>query len=85
MATYVGANGAKFDDEDIERWAKEAEDDFSGWKFGKPVMGRPVSVGSDARPITVRLDTDRRAKLEEVARQRKISNSQLVRDLIDAL
>ncbi|WRS30221.1 CopG family transcriptional regulator [Actinomycetaceae bacterium MB13-C1-2] len=85
MTTYVGADGTKFDDEDLERWAEEAEEGFPNWRFGKPVMGRPVSVGSDAKPITVRLDTGRRAKLDEVARQRNISNSQLIRDLIDAL
>jgi DNA polymerase II large subunit len=42
-------------------------------------------VGSQARPFTLRLDAVRRAKLDEVARERNITPSQLMRDLIDAL
>lgn len=44
-----------------------------------------MSVGADVRPVTVRLDAARRAKLEELARANDISVSQAVRELIDAL
>ena len=85
MAEYVAADGAKFTDADVERWGVEAEAGFPGWKFGKSVPGRPVSVGAEARPFTLRLDAERRAKLDEIAQERHITLSQLVRDLIDAL
>lgn len=45
ITEHVAANGITYTDEDIERWGKEAEDGFPGWKFGKPVAGRPISVG----------------------------------------
>lgn len=90
MAEYAAADGTKFTDEDVERWAAEAEAGFPGWKFGPstpgpPRPGRPVSVGEDARPFTLRLDMARRAKLEEAAAERHVTMSQLVRSLIDAL
>ena len=40
-------------------------------------------MGEQARPFTLRLDVARRAKLDEVAQQRHITASQLVRDLIE--
>lgn len=85
MERYTAADGTTFNDADLERWGAEAEAGFPGWKFGKAVPGRPVSVGANARPFTLRLDDDRRAKLNAAARERQISASQLVRDLIDAL
>ncbi|MFT4188327.1 MAG: hypothetical protein QM621_07055 [Aeromicrobium sp.] len=85
MAEHTAADGTAFTDEDIERWGTEAEAGFPGWKFGKSVPGRPISVGAEARPFTLRLDAERREKLKQVAQERHITSSQLVRDLIDAL
>ena len=87
MNGYTAVSGAKFTDEDIERWAAETESEqgYQGGHLGPAMPGRPVSVGSQARPFTLRLDAVRRAKLNEVARERNITPSQLVRDLIDAL
>ena len=90
MAEYTAVDGTKYTDEDIERWAAEAEAGFPGVKFGPvvfgpPPSGRPITVGEQARPFTLRLDVARRAKLNEVAQQRHVTASQLVRDLIDAL
>jgi predicted transcriptional regulator len=90
MAEYTARNGTKYTDEDIERWAAEAEAGFPGVKFGPssagpPTSGRPITVGEQARPFTLRLDVARRAKLDQVAQQRHLTASQLVRDLIDAL
>ncbi|MFV0373956.1 hypothetical protein [Microbacterium sp.] len=53
-------------------------------KYGD-VSGRPISVGAQARPFTLRLDAVRRAKLDEAARERHTTPSQLMRELIDAL
>lgn len=41
--------------------------------------------GAEARAFTLCLDAERRAKLDEIAQERHITPSQLVRDLIDAL
>jgi hypothetical protein len=87
MNEYTDVNGAVFTDDDIERWAATAESDqgYTGGHLGPSVPGRPISVGRKARPFTLRLDTARRAKLDEVAQERHITPSQLMRDLIDAL
>jgi len=44
-----------------------------------------VTFGAHARPCTLRLDADRRAKLDQVAQERHTTVSQLMRDLTDAL
>ncbi|MDO5066492.1 MAG: hypothetical protein Q4D96_04345 [Propionibacteriaceae bacterium] len=87
MNQYTDVNGTPFTDEDIERWAgvTESEEGYTGTHLGPSIPGRPISIGVQARPFTVRLDAVRRAKLDEVARLRDTTPSQLVRDLIDAL
>ncbi|MFC5281539.1 CopG family transcriptional regulator [Arcanobacterium canis] len=87
MTTYHDVHGATFTDEDIERWAQEAEssEGYTGKHLGASVAGRPISVGVAARPFTIRLDVARRAKLNEIARSKETTPSQLIRDLIDAL
>ena len=88
MRTYTDVNGTTFTDEDIERWAEEAEADvpYTGGHHGPPTPGRPVSVGRHAaKSFTLRLDSDRRAKLEAAAQARQVSPSRVMRDLIDSL
>ncbi|MGL5819070.1 MAG: CopG family transcriptional regulator [Phycicoccus sp.] len=87
MDAYRDVNGAPFTEEDIERWVTEAESEegYAGKHLGPSVPGRPISVGAQARPFTLRLDAARRAKLDEAARERHTTPSQLMRDLIDAL
>ncbi|WP_420176546.1 CopG family transcriptional regulator [Luteococcus sp. OSA5] len=87
MTEYKDVNGVPFTDEDIELWATEAESErgYQGGHLGPSRPGRPISVGDQARPFTLRLDAARRAKLDTAARQRRTTASQLVRDLIDAL
>lgn len=87
MAEFTAVNGSKFTDDDIERWAAEAESEqgYIGAHLSPAVPGRPISVGAQARPFTLRLDAARRAKLDEVAQERHITPSQLMRELIDAL
>lgn len=87
MGKHIAANGTTFTEDDIERWAVDAESEqgYTGGHLGPAVPGRPVSVGEKARPFTLRLDAARRAKLNEAAQERHITPSQLMRDLIDAL
>ena len=87
MGEYSDVNGVPFTDTDIERWATQAESEagYDGKHLGPSTPGRPVSVGAQARPFTLRLDAARRAKLDEVAHERHTTPSQLMRDLIDAL
>jgi hypothetical protein len=85
--TYTDVNGTIYTGADIERWAavEATEAGYTGGHLGAPIVGRPVSVGHQARPFTLRLDGARRAKLDEIARDRHTTASQIVRDLIDAL
>lgn len=87
MSKYTDVNGVAFTDEDIERWAAEDEssEGYTGGHIGPSRPGRPISVGADVRPVTVRLDAVRRAKLEKLARLHQTSVSQALRELIDAL
>lgn len=85
MSEYTDVNGTPFSDEDIERWAAESEAGFAGKHLGPSVAGRPVSVGAQVRPFTLRLDAARRAKLDDEAQARHIMPSQLMRDFIDSL
>lgn len=87
MGHHTDVNGTPFTDQDIERWADEAETErgYTGGHLGPSVPGRPISVGLHARPFTLRLDAARRAKLDEVAQRRHITPSQLMRQLIDTL
>ncbi|QPK80774.1 CopG family transcriptional regulator [Schaalia sp. ZJ405] len=87
MGTYTDVNGTAFTDDDIEQWASEAESEtgYTGKHLGASIPGRPISVGVQAKPFTLRLDAPRRAKLNEVANQRQTTPSQLMRDLIDSL
>jgi len=87
MSEYTDVNGDSFTEQDIERWAAEAESEkgYTGTHLGPSRPGRPVSVGARARPFTLRLDAARRAKLDEAAQERHTTPSQLMRELIDAL
>ncbi|MFT4136069.1 CopG family transcriptional regulator [Microbacterium sp.] len=87
MSEHTAVNGTPFTDDDIERWAAEAESErgYTGHHLGPAVPGRPISVGAQARPFTLRLDAARRAKLDEVAHERQVTPSQLMRELIDNL
>lgn len=85
MSVYRDVNGSLFTDEDIERWAFETEAGYTGGHLGPSVPGRPISVGVDAKPFTLRLDASRRAKLAEAAQRRHLTPSQIMRELIDAM
>ncbi|MCT1654552.1 ribbon-helix-helix domain-containing protein [Brachybacterium muris] len=82
---HADVNGTSFTDADVDRWAAETEQGYTGKHLGPSVPGRPISVGAQAKPFTLRLDAARRAKLDDAAQARHITPSQLMRDLIDAL
>ena len=87
MDKTAGAHDKGFTDEYIEGCAAESEsaDGYTGAHLGPAVAGPPVSGGGQARPLTLRLDAARRAKLNEIASERNTTPSQLLRDLIDSL
>ncbi|MDR0481877.1 MAG: CopG family transcriptional regulator [Cellulomonadaceae bacterium] len=85
MKTYVAGDGTRFNDSDIERWASEHESGYSGGHRGASRPGRPVSIGEQAKPFTLRLDSARREKLAKFAGERHVSVSQAMRELIDAI
>lgn len=64
---HKSRDGAVFTEQDLERWADEAEAGFPGATFDKSTPGRPVTVGAEARPFTLRLDQARRAKLDQTS------------------
>jgi len=84
MSEYTTASGTVFTDDDVERWAGEVEQGFTGWEFDTPGPGRPRTVGQDtALPFTIRLDAPRRHKLAQLATARHVSRAQVMRDLLD--
>ncbi|HIW69701.1 MAG TPA: ribbon-helix-helix domain-containing protein [Candidatus Dietzia merdigallinarum] len=85
MGKYTAVDGTEFTDSDIERWADEHERGYTGGHIGPAVPGRPISVGVEAKPFTLRLDANRRAKLDKVAKERNTTISDLMRGLIDSL
>lgn len=62
MTPYTAADGTTFTDDDIERWVAEAEAGFPEATFSPSTPGRPVSVGQEARPFTLRLDVRMRQR-----------------------
>lgn len=85
MGKNTAVDGTEFTDKDIERWADDHERGYSGGHIGPSVPGRPVSVGAEAKPFTLRLDANRRAKLDKIAKERNTTVSDLMRGLIDTL
>ena len=86
MATYTDVNGVQFTDEDIERWAAEVEsEEGPPLTFVEaPRKGRPRSVGEEADVMSFRIDLPRRQKLQNIAKTKGVSASDVVRELIDA-
>lgn len=84
---WTAANGTSYSDEQVEQWAKaqESEAEYSGKHLTSAMPGRPVSVGKNAQPFTIRLDEARRTKITTLAKELGTTPSHLVRDLIDAL
>jgi len=90
MSSYTAADGTVYADEDIEQWVADDEAGiaYTGEHLGPPLdglppRGRPVSVGANARTFTLRLDSERRAKLDEAAHAQNTTPSEVMRELID--
>lgn len=81
------ANGTVYTDEQIEQWAlaQESESEYQGAHLAPAMPGRPVSIGKNALPFTIRLDEERRKKVAAIAQERNVTPSELMRDLIDAI
>lgn len=84
---WTAVNGTTYNDEQVEQWAKaqESEAEYSGEHLTPAMPGRPVSVGKNAHPVTIRLDEARRNKINTIAKELGTTPSHLVRDIIDAL
>lgn len=85
MTLHKAADGSTFTDEDIERWVQEHERGYEGAHLTPPRIGRPISVGQNVRPFTIRLDEARRERLRSAAAERNLTPSELMRELIDTL
>lgn len=84
---WTAANGTTYTDEQIEQWATEQENEheYNGTHLAPAMPGRPISIGKNARPFTIRLDEARRNKIITLAKKLNTTPSGLVRDLIDAI
>lgn len=84
--SWTAANGTTYTNEDLERWASLQESEEYDPPHLMPVhRGRPISIGKDAQPFTIRLDHNRREKINQIAAEHHVTPSKLVRDLIDSL
>ena len=81
MAEYIAANGTVFTDEDIERWAEEAEAGWLGIEFGPLVPGPPVKDGEKPRPFTKLFCYLRYLKVRKIVRKMNDTESQEERNL----
>ena len=85
--TWTAINGTTYTDEQIEQWATEQETDheYTGKHLAPAMPGRPISIGKNAQPFTIRLDDARRNKITTLAKKLNTTPSALVRNLIDAI
>jgi hypothetical protein len=76
---------ARLGPDDLQRAADEAERGYDvEWLAPRRSVGRPLEVGaSPATVIPVRLDSARVHRLDELAKARNTSRSQLIREAID--
>jgi len=79
MTTYTSMSGKTYTDDDIERWAADAE---NGKLQGKP---GPTYYGPMPSPAELAADIERLNKVKQVATALNVPPAQVVRDLIDAL
>jgi len=76
MNTYTAPGGVTYTDDDIERWAADAERGIYPGEPGEIIDGPMLNV--------VPLDDAHRAKAEELAEQRGLSVQELFYQFIDA-
>lgn len=85
MLGLIGRTGVDTKGRLLEFITVEEERGHLGGHLGPAGSGRPITVGAQVRPFTIRLDAARRAKLDETAQRRRTTSCQLMRDLIDTL
>ena len=78
MKTYVGANGVEFTDEDVMRWAEEAEAGFPNsvltrevapWRKSEPMTTRSLRVPNSLWDIVEKQAREKGMTTSEYARQ----------------
>lgn len=78
MNQYIGANGVPFTDEDVERWAKEAEEGFPNsvlthevppWLKSDPMVTKSLRVPSALWDLLEKQAKEHGATTSEYARQ----------------
>ncbi|MGV9196595.1 hypothetical protein ACTOVL_05245 [Arcanobacterium canis] len=84
MTTYQASTGEIFTDDDIARWANDAENGFPGYEF-ETVQGRPWEARTEPM-ITkgIRVPASLWAKLEREAQAKGMTTSALAREKLRA-
>jgi hypothetical protein len=83
--THIAHDGTVLTDQLLDQWGSEIEAGIYPGVPGEVRHGRPLVIGPEAAmPMTVRLDAARRDKLRRIAERRHVSQSQVLRDLLDA-
>lgn len=81
MKDYIAANGTRFTDDDIERWAKEAENHFDSDSLEvTPTAPRAWEMKKEiARPHTIRITDSLWNLIEKDAKRKDISVADWIR------
>lgn len=85
MAKYTATEGTVFTDDDNGKPAEDTEPGYTGIHFTLPRLGRPISVGENSKPFTIRLDNYRRKQIKRIADERKKHPSRVIRELLNSL
>jgi len=84
MDDVIAHDGTVVTQQMLDEWFEQAEAGELPGTPGPTHPGRPLSIGDEAAtPLTVRLDGARRRKLEHLAKTRRVSKAQVMRDLLD--
>jgi predicted transcriptional regulator len=84
MSAVIAHDGTVVTPAMLDDWFEQAEAGELPGEPGPTRRGRPLSIGEEAAtPVTVRLDMERRRKLELMAEMRHVSQAQVMRDLLD--
>ena len=81
---YVSENGVELTDEMLDAMAAEYErGEWSG--VGRVTAGRPRSFGEEMETVSFRIPKSRIAAMEEAARKRGETRSDLIREAVDMM
>lgn len=77
-------NGVPVTEEQIVRWAAEAEAGYDVDELRRRGRGRPGRGAEPAKVVAVRFTADELAELDARAQQRSLSRSELIREAVFA-